>query len=335
MNNNKRGLGRGLEALFSVFDQENEEESVKELVEEEKEGATKPKTEKIKKQASATANNSVNEIDINLISPNANQPRKNFDENALNELADSIKMHGVIQPIVVNNNGDGTYLIIAGERRYRASKIAGLETIPAVVKNYTPKQIKEISIIENLQREDLNPIEAARAIKQLMEEYKWTQEVVAERIGKSRPVIANYLRLLSLTPEVLSMIEDGSLSAGHARCLVVITDPRDQYKMALTAKNNRISVRELEKAVKNLLNPKTKGGNATVEQSPELKELINEMQRVFATKVSAIGNDRKGRIYIDYYSRDDLDRICQLLELVNKKTLTLKDLNNFNKTSKK
>jgi len=234
-----------------------------------------------------------------------------------------------------NNNGDGTYLIIAGERRYRASKIAGLETIPAVVKNYTPKQIKEISIIENLQREDLNPIEAARAIKQLMEEYKWTQEVVAERIGKSRPVIANYLRLLSLTPEVLSMIEDGSLSAGHARCLVVITDPRDQYKMALSAKNNRISVRELEKAVKNLLNPKSKGGNLTVEQSPELKELINEMQRVFATKVSAIGNDRKGRIYIDYYSRDDLDRICQLLELVNKKTLTLKDLNNFNKTSKK
>ena len=332
MNNNKKGLGRGLEALFSVFDQENEEESVKELVREEKEGKSKLKNEQIKKQA-YTSNN-INEIDINLISPNANQPRKNFDEGALNELADSIKMHGVIQPIVVNNNGDGTYLIIAGERRYRASKIAGLETIPAVVKNYTPKQIKEISIIENLQREDLNPIEAARAIKQLMEEYKWTQEVVAERIGKSRPVIANYLRLLSLTPEVLSMIENGLLSAGHARCLVTITDPRDQYKMALMAKNNRISVRELEKAVKNLLNPKIKGGNIKIEQSPELKELINEMQRVFATKVSAIGNDRKGRIYIDYYSRDDLDRIYQLLELVNKKTLTLKDLNNFNKTNK-
>ena len=332
MNNNKKGLGRGLEALFSVFDQENEEESVKELVREEKEGKSKLKNEQIKKQA-YTSNN-INEIDINLISPNANQPRKNFDEGALNELADSIKMHGVIQPIVVNNNGDGTYLIIAGERRYRASKIAGLETIPAVVKNYTPKQIKEISIIENLQREDLNPIEAARAIKQLMEEYKWTQEVVAERIGKSRPVIANYLRLLSLTPEVLSMIENGLLSAGHARCLVTITDPRDQYKMALMAKNNRISVRELEKAVKNLLNPKIKGGNTKIEQSPELKELINEMQRVFATKVSAIGNDRKGRIYIDYYSRDDLDRIYQLLELVNKKTLTLKDLNNFNKTNK-
>lgn len=331
MNNNKRGLGRGLEALFSVFDQENEEE-IKAQAQDN--GEEKVKKEVIKNEVGATTANAVNELDISLVSPNANQPRKNFDEGALNELADSIKMHGVIQPIVVNNNGDGTYLIIAGERRYRASKLAGLKTIPAIVKNYTPKQIKEISIIENLQREDLNPIEAARAIKQLMEEYKWTQEVVAERIGKSRPVIANYLRLLSLTPEVLSMIEDGSLSAGHARCLVVITDPREQYRMALMAKNNRISVRELEKAVKNLLNPKTKSGKMA-EQSAELKELVNEMQRVFATKVSAIGNDRKGRIYIDYYSRDDLDRICQLLELVNKKTLTLKDLNNFNKSGKK
>lgn len=335
MNNNKRGLGRGLEALFSVFDQENEETSaVKDEIQTDL-GAEKIKSEKKSTKSSAANLNSVNEIDINLISPNANQPRKNFDEDALNELADSIKMHGVIQPIVVNDNNDGTYLIIAGERRFRASKLAGLASIPAVVKNYTPKQIKEISIIENLQREDLNPIEAARAIKQLMEEYKWTQEVVAERIGKSRPVIANFLRLLSLTPEVLSMIEDGSLSAGHARCLVVVTDPRDQYKLALMAKNNRISVRELEKAVKNLLNPKNKNTSGHVEQSAELKELINEMQRVFATKVSAIGNDRKGRIYIDYYSRDDLDRICQLLELVNKKTLTLKDLNNFNKTTKK
>ena len=319
MNNNKRGLGRGLDALFSVFDEENEK------------NASTPKNE-VKNEVKN--NGAVNEIDISLVTPNINQPRKNFDENALNELADSIKMHGVIQPIVVNDEGDGKYLIIAGERRYRASKLAGLQTIPAVIKHYTPKQIKEISIIENLQREDLNPIEAARAIKQLMEEYKWTQEVVAERIGKSRPVITNYLRLLNLTPEVISMVEEGTLSAGHARCIVALTDPREQYKVAQMSKNNRISVRELEKIVKNINNPKS-NKSTQIEQSAELKELITEMQRVFATKVSAIGNDRKGRIYIDYYSRDDLDRICQLMELVQSKTLTLKDLNNFNKINKK
>lgn len=322
MNNNKRGLGRGLEALFSVFDEEAEKNQANTI------NATAETGTK------TTAQNSVNEISIELIQPNINQPRKNFDEGALNELADSIRIHGVIQPIVVNDSQDGKYLIIAGERRYRAAKIAGLDTIPAVVKNYTPKQIKEISIIENLQREDLNAIEAARAIKQLMEEYKWTQEIVAERLGKSRSVIANYLRLLTLTPEVVTMVEDGSLSAGHARCLVVVTDPREQYRFALSSKNNKISVRDLEKIVKNYLNPKS-SKNKQMEQSAELKELINEMQRVFATKVSAIGNDRKGRIYIDYYSRDDLDRICQLLELVKTKTLTLKDLNNFNKVTKK
>ena len=322
-NNNKRGLGRGLEALFSVFDEENEKNESANKISESKEVKTEAKNV-----------GAVNELDITLIVPNINQPRKNFDENALNELADSIKMHGVIQPIVVNSEEDGKYMIIAGERRYRAAKLAGFDKLPVIVKHYTPKQIKEIAIIENLQREDLNPIEAARAIKQLMEEYKWTQETVAERLGKSRPVIANYIRLLNLTPEVISMIEDGSLSAGHARCLVVLTDPREQYKVAQMAKNNRISVRDLEKIVKNITNPKSKNVEKP-EQSAELKELIAEMQRVFATKVSAIGNDRKGRIYIDYYSRDDLDRICQLMELVNNKTLTLKDLNNFNKANKK
>ncbi len=308
--NNKRGLGRGLEALFSVYDEESE---------------AKPEAKMAQKQG-------VDEILISNIAPNINQPRKNFDETALNELADSIRVHGVIQPIVVNDDGNGKYMIIAGERRYRAAKLAGLDSIPAIVKNYTPKQIKEISIIENLQREDLNPIEAARAIKQLMEEYKLNQETVADRIGKSRPAIANLLRLLNLTPEVVSLIENGNLSAGHARCLVAISDSREQVRLAQMARDNKMSVRELEKTVRDLLNPKTK--KVKLEQSDELKELINEMQRVFATKVSAIGNDKKGRIYIDYYSRDDLDRICQLLELVNQKTLTLKDLNNYNRLKK-
>ena len=248
----------------------------------------------------------------------------------MNELAASIKSHGIIQPIVVNNN-DGEYMIIAGERRYRASKLLGLETIPCVVKNYTERQVKEISIIENLQREDLNPIEAARAIKQLMDEYNFTQEAVADRIGISRPNIANTLRLLSLCPEVIKMVEDNKLSAGHARCLVVVNDANVQIKFATAASDNKMTVRDLEKAVKMFLSPKASKNNTPPQQSSELKELINEMQRVFATKVSAIGSDRKGRIYIDYYSRDDLDRICELVELLKTKKLTLKDLSEFNK----
>lgn len=318
----KMGLGKGLGALLSIYDEE-----VEDL---EKENLTNDKKDEQKNVSTSKAKGGVEEISIEEIRPNPNQPRKNFDEEALNELATSIKTHGIIQPIVVNKDETG-YMIIAGERRWRASKIAGLDTVPCVVKNYTERQIKEISIIENLQREDLNPIEAARAIKQLMDEYNFTQETVADRIGISRPNIANTLRLLSLCPEVIQMVEQGKLSAGHARCLVVITDAKAQQKFAVASCDGKITVRELEKLVKSYLNPKGSTKNTPPQQSMELKELINEMQRVFATKVSAIGSDKKGRIYIDYYSRDDLDRIAELLELLKTKTLTLKDLSNFNK----
>ncbi|MBO5884697.1 MAG: ParB/RepB/Spo0J family partition protein [Clostridia bacterium] len=314
----KMGLGKGLGALLSIYDEEVEAE----------EKVVKSTTEKT--ETKKAVNKGVEEISVNEVYANPNQPRKNFDEEALNELAASIKTHGIIQPIVVNKNDDG-YMIIAGERRWRASKIVGLDTVPCVVKNYTEKQIKEISIIENLQRQDLNPIEAARAIKQLMEEYNFTQETVADRIGLSRPNIANTLRLLTLTPEVIQMVEQNKLTAGHARCLVVITEPKAQLKFAMAACDGKITVRELEKLVKQFQNPKASKNNTPPQQSIELKELINEMQRVFATKVSAIGSDKKGRIYIDYYSRDDLDRIAELLELLKTKTLTLKDLSNFNK----
>ena len=313
MSSNK-GLGRGLEALFGVFDDNNSYENI---------------TNKKEK-----TNNGVLEIDIAKVKPNPNQPRKNFDPDALNELASSIKIHGIVQPIVVNQESNGEYMIIAGERRWRAANICGLKTVPAVVKNYTEKQVKEISIIENLQREDLNPIEAARAIKQLMDEYGLTQEVVSERIGKSRSNIANTLRLLSLYPAVLEMVENGKLSAGHARCLVVIEDQTDQIRLAQMVVSRNLSVRELEKLVKNYANP-TKKVVVKQEQSLELKELINQMQKTFATKVSAIGNDNKGRIYIDYYTRDDLDRIAELLELLNKKEMTLQDLQNYNRRSSK
>ena len=310
----KKGLGKGLEALFSVYD------------EEEKEVVTESN---VSKNTVKENDDGVLQILVSDIHPNPNQPRKNFDQTALEELAQSIKNHGVIQPLVVNKQDDG-YMIIAGERRWRASKIAGLDYVPCIVKNYTEKQIKEIALIENLQREDLNPVEAARAIKLLMDEYNFTQEIVADRIGKSRPNVTNLLRLLSLYPDVLKLVENGRLSAGHARCLVVVSDYTAQLKFANMACDNKMSVRDLEKSVKNYLNPK-KLSNQKTEQSVELKELVNEMQRVFSTKVSVIGNDKKGRIYIDYYSRDDLDRIAELIELAKTKTLTLKNLKDINK----
>ena len=312
MNNNK-GLGRGLEALFGAFDNNDNYKNIT-----------------TQKKGNDTG---VLEIDINKIKPNPNQPRKNFDQDALNELAASIKVHGIVQPIVLNQQPDGQYLIIAGERRWRAANICGLKTVPAVIKNYTDKQVKEISIIENLQREDLNPIEAAKAIKELMDEYGLTQETVSDRIGKSRSNVANTLRLLSLYPDVMEMVEKGKISSGHARCLVVIEDPKEQIRLAQMVVSKNLSVRDLEKAVKAYINP-TKKVVVKEEQSLELKELINQMQKTFATKVSAIGNDSKGRIYIDYYTRDDLDRIAELLELLNKKEMTLQDLQNYNKRHK-
>ena len=298
----KKGLGRGLESLFAMYDEEISNQNITNEY-----PAKAPETQK-----------QTTELDINLLVANKNQPRKNFDQEALEELAKSIKMHGIIQPIVVNKQEDGKYLIIAGERRYRASKLIGLKEVPVIIKNYTEKQIKEISIIENLQREDLNPIESARAIKQLMEEYKLTQEEVAERLGISRSNIANMTRLLSLYPDVIALVEKGQLSAGHARCLVVVENPTEQIKLASQTIREKWNVRDLEKAVKRALNP-VKQVEKKEAQSLELKELIERMQKALSTKVSAIGNDNKGRIYIDYYTRDDLDRISDFISLINNK----------------
>lgn len=261
------------------------------------------------------------DMPLDKIYANPNQPRKNFDEQALRELSDSIKKHGVIMPIVVNDDGNGRYMIIAGERRFRATKLAGLRDIPVIIRRYSPRQIKEISLIENLQREDLNPIEAASAMKQLMVEYKLTQDELAERIGKSRPAIANTLRLLSLTPEVMQMVAEGRLSAGHARTLVPLAT-EDQLSFASDAVKSGMSVRELEKKVRaynlppELLEEKRKKKRAFT--SIELKNLVDRMRFAFRTKVGLIGNDQKGRIYIDYYSRDDLDRISEILDIVDK-----------------
>lgn len=290
-----KGLGRGFASLMGLND-------VEEL--------TQPQQDFNAKSALSGDDNVVN-IALLDIDPNYEQPRKNFDEAALAELADSIKVHGVIQPIVVTPMGK-RFMIIAGERRFRASKMAGKKDIPAIIRNYTPQQIKEISLIENLQREDLSPIEAARAIKTLMTEFNMTQEVAADRIGKSRSAVANTLRLLTLSDSVIELIENGRLSAGHARTLVVVpTD--EQYKLALKGCDNRMTVREMEKMVREYLNPK-KQEKPPVQESKELKELVGNMQRAFATKVSALGNGTKGRIYIDYFTADDLDRICKMVD---------------------
>ncbi len=305
-----RGLGRGLSALFSDTEEAYENAAKQPYVPEYKPQAPLP--EDIK---------GLMEVDIDMVRPNPNQPRKNFDENALNELADSIKKHGLIMPIVVNNLEDGKYMIIAGERRYRAAKIAGKTRIPVVVRSYTDREIKEISLIENLQREDLNPIEAANAMKQLMDEYHLTQEELAERIGKSRPAVTNTLRLLSLTPEVIDMVSSGKLSAGHARALVTL--PEDvQYKLAGDVIKDGLSVRDIERSVRDYFaSPEEleeKKEKKKQQVSIELKDLIERMRHTFKTKVSLIGNDKKGRIYIDYYNTDDLDRISEIVEMVDK-----------------
>lgn len=234
----KKGLGRGLGALLSDSEQEYDLFSTAE-----------------EKAAPSEVLDQPTEINISLIEPNVNQPRKIFDENALMELTNSIRLHGIISPLILVKSDGGKYMIIAGERRWRAAKRAGLLTVPAIVRDYTPLQIKEISLIDNLQREDLNPIETARAIKQLMTEYNYTQEQVADRIGKSRPAVANSLRLLTLSPSVIDLVEKNQLSAGHARCLVVVQDPALQYQLATEAIKRALSVRDFEKMVKKAVMP--------------------------------------------------------------------------------
>lgn len=265
-----------------------------------------------------TKGEAVTQIESKLIDTNPNQPRKHFDEDSLNELAVSIKNYGVIQPILVCPKEGGRYELIAGERRLRASKMAGLSFIPAIVKRFTQSEMAEIALIENLQREDLNPIEEARAYRSLMEKYGFTQEELADKLGKSRPVIANSLRLLSLNPVVVEMVETGRLSAGHARCLASIKDMGVQATYALAACDKQLSVRQLENMVRAYLKPgKEPKTPKKAFISPELKELVNNMQRTFGTKVKAVGNNEKGRIFIDYYTKDDLIRIYELIDTLS------------------
>ena len=300
------GLGKGLGSLLGLDDLDDEVVVSKKETKEEK--------------AVSDSKNDILYIDVNKIDVNPNQPRRNFDEEALKELATSIKQYGVVQPILVKKTSNDRYMIVAGERRYRASRMVNLFTIPAIVREYTDAEVKEIALLENIQRQDLNPIETAKAMRELMDVYSWTQEELADRIGKSRSNVANTLRLLNLSSGVLKLVESGKLSSGHARALVVIDDEDIQLKLATLAVEEKITVRDMEQAVKELQEPYEEPAPAPKKKkesntmSIEMKDLIDKMQRKLATKVSVKGNDKKGQIIIDYYNTDDLDRLFQLID---------------------
>ena len=258
-------------------------------------------------------NQGVNEVAMDMIRANPNQPRKTFNEESLNELASSIKTHGVLQPIVLTKIGD-SYRIVAGERRFRAAKIAELKTIPAVIRDLTEKEVREIALIENLQREDLNPMEESEALYNLLTENNLTQEALAHAIGKSRPAIANALRLLTLPVEVQMLVRDLSLSTGHAKVLVSVKPAEVQIALAKEVVEKKLSVRDLEERIADLQREKKLPAQRVKTVSPEFKALLADMQRVFGTKVRATGSDKKGKIVIDYYSSDDLQRIYELIE---------------------
>jgi ParB family transcriptional regulator, chromosome partitioning protein len=247
------------------------------------------------------------EIELDKIVPNEYQPRKTFQDDALKELAASIKEHGVIQPIIVHRIGTN-YGLIAGERRWRASRLAGLKTIPALVKEATKRELIEQALIENIQREDLNPLEAAEAYKRLQDEFKLTQEDLAKRVGKERSTVTNFLRILSLPKEVKHDLVAGNLSMGHAKALLSMERVRDQVQAALMIVKKGLSVREAEALAGKLKNP-------AKEKKPkiahELKAVEDKIRRSLGTKVSVTGKAKGGRIVIDYYSAEELDRILE------------------------
>lgn len=248
-------------------------------------------------------------VNISKVEPNPNQPRRNFNEDELQELADSIKLHGVIQPILVQDRNDH-YEIIAGERRWRASMKAGLKEVPVLIRNYTEQQILEISLIENLQRSDLNPIEEAVAYKRLMTEFNMKQDEIADRVSKSRTAVTNSMRLLKLSDDVQQMVINDMLSSGHARALLGIEDQEDQYIAAQKVFDERLSVREVEKYVKDYNNPKPKNTTSNNELDFIYRDIEEKLKIALGTKVAIHAKDaEKGKIEIEYYSRDDFDRL--------------------------
>ena len=252
-------------------------------------------------------------VNINQVEPNREQPRKDFDEDALMELADSIKQFGILQPLLVQKKKD-YYEIIAGERRWRAAKLAGLKEVPVIIKDYTDQEIVEISLIENIQRENLNPIEEAMAYKRLLEEFNLKQDEVAERVSKSRTAVTNSMRLLKLSGRVQQMIVDDMISTGHARALLAIDDEEQQYMLANRVFDEKLSVRETEKLVKALKNPKKEIKKQKIEHTFVYDNLEEKMKNIIGTKVSVNPKaNGKGKIEIEYYSEEELERIYDLI----------------------
>ena len=293
----KKGLGKGLDSLIP------DNKSMKSV--------TSEKT--VESKEDAAAKSGVQVMKINEVEPNRDQPRKNFDEDALLELSDSIKQFGVLQPLLVRKRKD-YYEIIAGERRWRAAKLAGVKEVPVIEKEYTDQEILEIGLIENIQRENLNPIEEAIAYKRLLEEFKLKQDEVAERVSKSRTAVTNSMRLLKLSDKVQQMIIDDMISTGHARALLAIDDPELQYTLANKIFDEKLSVRETEKLVKEIKNPKMPKEKKPVANSFIYQDLEEKMKSVFGTKVSIASKGKgKGKIEIEYYSDDELEHLFDMM----------------------
>ena len=293
------GLGKGLDSLIPDTGKTAEKEKKVKVVETVVEKVVeKPIEIKLK---------------INQVEPNREQPRKVFDEESLQELAESIKQFGVLQPLIVQQRKD-YYEIIAGERRWRAAKLAGLKEVPVVIREMTDQEIVEISLIENIQRENLNPIEEAAASKRLLTEFNLKQEEVAERVSKSRTAVTNSMRLLKLDERVQQMVIEGMLSTGHARALLAIEDNDLQFQMATKIYNEKLSVRDVEKLVKNLGKKKPEKKEENAQQAAVFQDLEEKMKAALGTKVSINRkNDQKGKIEIEYYSMDELERLMEIL----------------------
>ena len=288
-----RGLGKGLEALFSNSEIDTQEISVTKKEESEEKG--------------------ISFININEIKPNQNQPRKSFNEEKLEELAASIIENGLIQPVILRKADKG-YEIVAGERRWRACRKAGLKEIPCIIREFTDEQNMLIAIIENMQREDLNPVEEAEGLNQMIVNFGMTQEQVSKSVGKSRPYITNALRLLKLPSEIREMLLANQLSAGHARAIAGIGDTEKQIQLAEYAIKEGLSVREIEKIIKEENAPKKKISRKKAEKSADVRKVEDDLKQIMGTKVNLNQSGKKGKIEIEYYSRDELERLIELLK---------------------
>lgn len=302
----KSGLGRGLDALFP-----------------EKSTQVKQQNSKTEKDALSAAleknakNDGVLMVKLSKIEPNREQPRKKFDEDSLLELSESIKQYGVLQPLLVSDK-KGYYEIIAGERRWRAAKIAGIKEIPVIIREFNNQETVEISLIENIQREDLNPVEEALAYKRLIEEFHLKQDEIADRVSKSRTAVTNSLRLLKLDPRVQNMVIEEMITAGHARAILGISDPDTQEMVAARVFDHKLSVRETEEMVRKILNPSKKKEKTSNPAEDAVYETLEEkMKGITGTRVFIRRKkNNKGKIEIEYYSRDDLERIIDLFESI-------------------